>query len=169
MRLVTGLRVCNRWVLDTGLQGLVSVIKRHGSSLVLHISLIHQDVSSSLLKELHLGLSKVEVFSFLSVLHGFEFLNLVSLNVTYLEFGRRLLLVAFILLLDRLLVVSHVFSDEESIFLVGILWIRHGVLMTLVKSHLLVVWRSEHFFVLSLTSQFWREYLRLDVVVRPDV
>jgi hypothetical protein len=87
--------------------------------------------------------------------------------------------VAFILLLDRVvwLLRSHVFGDKEILVIIigrHLSWLVRATsncLLLLIrhKSHLLVIWWSEDFFILCLSCKLRREDFTFDISIRPDV
>ena len=134
----------------------------HRGALVLHVSLSHEDVASSLLEELHLGLAKVKLF----ILFWWH----ISLHGT----GAILELCSTFLLLALFLDGSgrmDVLRYKEGLIIVidrAVQRLLHG-LSILSEAHLLMVWRCEHLFVLGFSGQLWREDLALNIIVRPDV
>jgi hypothetical protein len=107
-----------------------------------------QDLPAAHFKEVHLYFSEVKYFV----------IALVFLRL------RLLLFLLIVLFRDRftklIILVSHIFSDKESVLILTLL------LLAISEAHLLVVWGSENILGFSFVSKFSREDLTLDVLVR---
>ena len=166
------------------LQILVGSAKWHRRAFIFHVLLTHQDLSGSLLEEVHLGTAEVELLVVLCLILLLLMLALLVERIFPKVFWFILLwlvILALILLLDCILLFrSYIFSDEEVLRVVShhihllMLLIRAAIpelvlLLLRHESHLLVIWWSEDLFVLCFLREFGRENLTLNVAVRLDV
>jgi len=103
------------------LQVLIGSTEGHRVAFVFHVLLAHQDLTGSLLEEVHLGTAKVELlivicilFWLLAILVDWVFLKLFWFILLWL------VILALILFLDCVVVllISYVFGDEEVLLVV---------------------------------------------------
>ena len=140
------------------LQIFIGTSQWHWITLVLHVLVSHQNLSCSLLEEVHLCSSKIK---FLIVLSIILLLLTILLHLVLLLSLLLLMVFTLVLFLDSVVLLfrAHIFSNEEVLFLILhlllLVWILLSKLILLIlrdKSHLLMVWWGKYFFILGFFS-----------------
>lgn len=87
----------------------------------------------------------------------------------------KLFIITFIFFFNYILLrfIMNVFSNKKCIFFFLLLYIIFQLLVIisifLYKSHLLMIWRSKNFFVLSFFCEFGRKNLTLNTIIRFNI